>query len=171
MQCSEGPGLAGASVELSKHFFNLGIFLLDCLERLLDLCETLGLVRLIFGAIFILLLTVVLDLLTTILDLRQAKGGRRAFQEVAKRREISEIFVLTGVSTSVSAASYFVGGNVQGLIHLDESLLGLFEESKHNGPAEFAIILIIVHLEDLLEGHRVNAVAQIWETDGALLAL
>ena len=61
--------------------------------------------------------------------------------------------------------------NSQCVIHLFESLLGLLKEAEHNRSAELAVVLIIIHLQDLLEGHGINAVAEVWQADGSLLAL
>lgn len=59
----------------------------------------------------------------------------------------------------------------QCIVHLLEGLLGLLEEAEHNRLAKLPVVLIIVHLQDLLEGQNINAVAEIWQTDGALFAL
>jgi len=61
--------------------------------------------------------------------------------------------------------------NVQGVLHLDKGLLGLLKEAKDNGLAELALILVVIHLQDLFEGEGIDAVAEIWQAHGALLAL
>ena len=42
------------------------------------------------------------------------------------------------------------------LVHFCESALRLVEEAVHDALAEVALVLIIVHLEDLLEGGGVD---------------
>jgi hypothetical protein len=49
-------------------------------------------------------------------------------------------------------------------------LLRLFKEAVNNRLAELALV-VIVHLQNLLKGQGVDAVAQIWQTNGALFAL
>lgn len=61
--------------------------------------------------------------------------------------------------------------NSQCIVHLLEGLLGLLEEAEDNRLAELPVILIIIHLQDLLKGYGIDAVAEIWQTDGALLTL
>lgn len=51
--------------------------------------------------------------------------------------------------------------HLQCVLHLDEGLLSLLEESEDNGATELAIVLIIVHLENLLKGQGIDAVAQV----------
>lgn len=55
--------------------------------------------------------------------------------------------------------------NLQSIVHLGEGLLGLLKEAKDDRAAELALILVVVHLQDLLEGHGINAVAQVGQTD------
>lgn len=49
----------------------------------------------------------------------------------------------------------------QTCIHRLEGVLGLFEEAKDNAPRELPFVLVIVHLENLLERHGINVVAEI----------
>ena len=55
--------------------------------------------------------------------------------------------------------------HLQCVLHLDEGLLGLLEEAEDDGAAELAIILVVVHLEDLLKGQGIDAITQIGEGD------
>jgi hypothetical protein len=52
-------------------------------------------------------------------------------------------------------------GNLQGLVHFFKRLLCLFEEAKYNGLAEFAIVLTVVHLQDLTKSGRVDGIPKI----------
>jgi len=60
---------------------------------------------------------------------------------------------------------------LQCVVHLLEGWLGLFKETEDNRLTEFTLILVVIHLQDLFEGHGVDAVAEIWQADGAFLAL
>jgi len=62
-------------------------------------------------------------------------------------------------------------GDKQRLLHLLKRLLRLLKEAKHNALAELALLLIIIHLQDLLKRQGIDAVPQVWEADGAGLAL
>ena len=57
------------------------------------------------------------------------------------------------------------------LIHLVKCAVGLLEEVEDNAPAEFSLILIVVHLEDLLEGCDIDVVAKVAKADGTVLVL
>src|ERR1700693_6084205 len=61
--------------------------------------------------------------------------------------------------------------NLQRIVHLLECSLGLLKETKDNGPGELAIIFLVVHLQDLLKGHGIDAVSQVRQRDRALFAL
>jgi hypothetical protein len=98
---------------------------------------------------------------------------------VAERRQLGQVSLVAAgrgkVSSGASNVERTLGGGqgacLQGVVHLGEGLLGLLEEAKDDGPAELALVLVVVHLQDLLEGHGVDAVAQVGQADGALLAL
>lgn len=62
-------------------------------------------------------------------------------------------------------------GYLQSVVHLGEGLLGLLKKSKHDGPAELALVFVVIHLQDLLKCHGIDAIAQVRQADGALLAL
>jgi hypothetical protein len=57
------------------------------------------------------------------------------------------------------------------LVHLVKSAVGLLEEVKDDAPAEFSLILIIVHFENLLEGCDIDVVAKVAKSDGTVLVL
>jgi hypothetical protein len=61
--------------------------------------------------------------------------------------------------------------NLQRIVHLLECLLSLLKETKDNGPGELAIIFLVVHLQDLLKGHGIDAISQVRQRDRALFAL
>jgi hypothetical protein len=61
--------------------------------------------------------------------------------------------------------------DVQRILHIRECLLRLFEEAKNNRLGKLAIILIVIHLQDLLEGIDIDAVAEVCDANGPLLAL
>jgi hypothetical protein len=61
--------------------------------------------------------------------------------------------------------------NLQRIIHLLKCLLGLLEETKYDGSREFAIIFLVVHFQNLLESHGIDAISKIRQGDRALLAL
>jgi hypothetical protein len=50
-------------------------------------------------------------------------------------------------------------------------LLSLLEESKHDRSTELAFVFIVIHLENLLEGQGIDAVAKIWQANRPLLTL
>ena len=52
-------------------------------------------------------------------------------------------------------------GRLQTLFHLLESSFGLIEEAEDDAAGELAVFLVVVHFEDLLEGHGVDAVAKL----------
>lgn len=62
-------------------------------------------------------------------------------------------------------------GDKQRLLHLLKRLFRLLKEAKHNALAELALLLVIIHLQDLLKRQGIDAVPQVWEADGAGLAL
>ena len=51
--------------------------------------------------------------------------------------------------------------NSHGGLHLVERLRSLVEEPEDDALAELPLIVIIIHLQDLLEGSRVDAVAKV----------
>jgi len=61
--------------------------------------------------------------------------------------------------------------HVHGVLHLDKGLLGLLKEAKDNGLAEFALLLVVVHLQDLLKGQGIDTVAEIRQGHRALFTL
>jgi hypothetical protein len=52
--------------------------------------------------------------------------------------------------------------HLQCIIHFCERLFGLLEEAKDNRTAEFPLVFVVVHLEDLFEGYGVDAVSEVW---------
>jgi hypothetical protein len=44
-------------------------------------------------------------------------------------------------------------------------LLSLLEESKHDRSAELAFVFIVIHLQNLLKGQGIDAVAKIWQAN------
>ena len=56
-------------------------------------------------------------------------------------------------------------------VHLLECAVRLLEEVEYNASAEFAFLLIVVHLEDLLKGRPIDAVSEFGESGRALFAL
>jgi hypothetical protein len=61
--------------------------------------------------------------------------------------------------------------NLQRIVHLLECLFSLFEEPKDDGPGELAIVFVVIHLEDLLKGHGIDAISKVRQGNRALLAL
>ena len=55
----------------------------------------------------------------------------------------------------------WVGINLQGSIHFCKGAHGLLEESINNALREFPLLLIIVHLENLFEGERIDRVTAV----------
>ena len=53
-------------------------------------------------------------------------------------------------------------------IHLVESCLRLLEEAVNYALAEFSLVLIVVHLQNLFKSQRVNRVAAVRETWGGV---
>ena len=51
--------------------------------------------------------------------------------------------------------------DLQSLIHADKCRFGLVKESKYDTLREVALILVVIHLEYLLEGRNVDAVAEV----------
>lgn len=61
--------------------------------------------------------------------------------------------------------------DLQGCIHLTESFLGLVKETEDDGLTELlAIIIRVIHLQDLAEGVGIYRVAQIREASRVALA-
>jgi len=60
--------------------------------------------------------------------------------------------------------------HLQRVVHLLERLFSLLEETEDDRPGEFAVVLFIIHLQDLLESHGINALAQV-KGDRSLVAL
>jgi hypothetical protein len=55
--------------------------------------------------------------------------------------------------------------SLQCIVHLGKGLLSLLKETKDNRPTELAVVLIVVHFQDLFKGQDVNAVAEIWQAN------
>lgn len=55
------------------------------------------------------------------------------------------------------------GQDSQGLIHLLKGVLGLLEKTKDNRLAELAVILAVIHLQDLAKSDRVDSIPQVRE--------
>jgi hypothetical protein len=94
---------------------------------------------------------------------------------VTKRRQLSEIFFLPARRISnqcrLQWVSPFFRDNLQRIIHFLEGLLSLLKETKDDGPRELAIIFFIIHLQDLLKGHGIDAISQVRQGDRALFTL
>jgi hypothetical protein len=126
----------------------------------------------------VLVCAVVLDLFTVILDFGQAKCCATTLEEVTEGAELGEI-LLFAVANRVSLCLYILrhpwAGRLRSyahvLVHLVKCAVGLLEEVKDNAPAEFSLILVIVHLEDLLEGCDIDVVAKVAKSDGTVLVL
>lgn len=67
--------------------------------------------------------------------------------------------VARGQGVSVSSG----GCDVQVQVHFLESTLCLLEKAVDDTPAELPLLLIVVHLQDLFEGGRVDTIATLWE--------
>jgi hypothetical protein len=61
--------------------------------------------------------------------------------------------------------------HLQRIIHLLECLLSLLKETKDDRPGKFAIIFLVIHLQNLLKRYGIDAFAKVWQGDRALLAL
>ena len=55
-----------------------------------------------------------------------------------------------------------LGHYSQARLHLLERALGLFEEAIDDAAGKFTLFLIVIHLEDLLERWRIDAVSKVW---------
>lgn len=51
--------------------------------------------------------------------------------------------------------------NLQSRVHLLKGFFGLFKEAEDNGFAEFAIVLTIIHLQNLAEGHNIDRIPKV----------
>lgn len=60
---------------------------------------------------------------------------------------------------------------LQCIIHLNKGFFSLGKEAKHNGAAKIALIFVVIHLQDLLEGEGVDAVTQIRQSNRTLFTL
>ena len=87
-------------VELFQHLLHVGEFFLDLFDDNLQQLEPLLFCDVICTRL-VLLLAIMLDLLTRVFDFCEAKGGRRAFEEVAKLRERLEVSLLAGMLSVV----------------------------------------------------------------------
>jgi hypothetical protein len=47
----------------------------------------------------------------------------------------------------------------------------LLKESKDDRSTKVALIFVIIHIQDLLEGQSIDTVAEIWQTNLLILAL
>jgi len=93
---------------------------------------------------------------------------------VTESRQLGEVFALSAVCVSCLLLWYqlCISWYIQVLVHLLECAVGLLEEIVDYAFAEFTLILVVVHLEDLLKGGAVDVVAELWEIGcGALLTL
>lgn len=61
--------------------------------------------------------------------------------------------------------------NSQSLLHLLECTLGLLEEPIDNTLAEVAIVVVVVHFENLFKSRLVDGVGHVGELRRALLGL
>lgn len=57
------------------------------------------------------------------------------------------------------------------LVHLVECAVGLLEEIKDDASAEFSLIFIVVHFENLLKSCDIDVVAKVAKSDGTVLVL
>ena len=55
------------------------------------------------------------------------------------------------------------GRDSQGLVHLLKGVLRLLEKTKDNRLAELAVILTVIHLQDLAKSDRVDSIPQVGE--------
>ena len=163
-----GSGLV--VVELLEHLLHVGELLLGLLDRLLELLQALLLGDLLV-ALCVLLEAVVLDLLARVLDLAEAERGGRALEEVAEFGERLEVLLFAGGGVSAGRARRErVEAGSQVGVHLLKGALGLCEEVIDDALGELAVV-VVVHLEDLLERVLVDAVLGAGDGHDAVLAL
>ena len=142
-------------VELLEHLLNLVELVLGLVDDLLELLQSIFLLD-VFCACLVLQLAVVLDLFARVLYFGKAEGRRRALQEVAKLAECLEVLLLATRESAVYPSRKLE--NAQIGVHLGKGALGLSEEVIDDALAELAVDLVLVHLEDLLEGRGVDGV-------------
>lgn len=53
------------------------------------------------------------------------------------------------------------GGGIQAVINILESSFSLVEKPVDNALAEFSLVFVVVHFEDLFKGLGVDAVAEV----------
>lgn len=138
------------------------------------------------GASLVFVLAEMLDLFTRVLNFGEAEGCGAAFEEVAERGELGEVFLFAAKRRKVSRCerrkvkgvgdmSMWWNGvredecgvrwgkekyvRLQKTIHLAECALGLGEEVVDNALGKLPLLLVVVHLKDLLKCGRVNRVA------------
>jgi len=135
-------------------------------------------IRLVACAGFVLVCAVVLDLFAVILDLGQTECCATTLEEVTEGTELGEVLLLTvvnRVSLDSCVCTPLIGRgsrrHAHVLIHLVECAVGLLEEIEDDTPAEFSLIFIVVHFEDLLKGCDIDVVAKVAKADGTVLAL
>lgn len=54
--------------------------------------------------------------------------------------------------------------NLRSVIHLGKRLLGLLKESKDSSSTEYALIFVIVHIQDLLEGQNIDTAMELLQS-------
>ena len=61
--------------------------------------------------------------------------------------------------------------NLRSVIHLGKRLLGLLKESKDSSSTEYALIFVIVHIQDLLEGQNIDTAMELLQSIQAIPSL
>lgn len=151
-------------VKLLQYLGDVGKLRLRLLDDLGQLFAALFLCDVICARI-VLELTVVLDLLARILDFGEAERGGRALEEVTELAELLKrfrvVFLAAALRVSRSRSRCCLASHVQHsqlAVHFLEGRVGLGEEVVDDALAELALVLIVVHLENLLKGGGVDGI-------------
>lgn len=106
-----------------------------------------------------------------------AFSGKRAFDKVVTERRYNQKKRRRLLSRLLFSIFLFLPSlsrriaHLQGFIHFRKSFFSLLKEAKDNRRAKVAVVLALVHLQDLAESYSIDGISQVGQVSICLVAV